>query len=355
VTATASAGDERPSVAGTTDGTSVELVGLHSPARRWSMTTKVRGAAALVVMTLSFPLAASASDSPFEDFDPSLTYGSVEAIPNPAVVDTQALRSQSLAVHEAFVERVLECGFVDRVLDALTDADSISTIDEDNSAFAVGAGGFAGRTTASIVYTVVDSGADAATQSDVAVLTNSLGYVFSQGSAFLLDADDPESFDFAANYAVLLFDATPPIEESAALFETVGDIDPDLFSTNTSGYTQYGPAYLTLQSAVSDAQFIAGYVAAAAEYGVEYTPIVAGEPSLYEGGAAFPDNDWRTDRQGESYLRRIPAQSHEELEDIRDAHLRVIDHAQRVIQRGRDRGRSENGLLQSVGHLPCRL
>ena len=146
----------------------------------------------------------------------------MEAIPNPAVVDTQPLRGQTLAVREAFVERVLACGYVDRVLDALTDTDAISTIDDDNSAFAVGAGGFAGRTTASIAYTVVGSGPDAATAGDVEVLTNSLGYVFSQGSAFLLDADDPTSFDFPANYVVLLFDETPPIEESAALFETVG-------------------------------------------------------------------------------------------------------------------------------------
>jgi hypothetical protein len=279
----------------------------------------------------------------------------VEAIPNPAVVDTQPLRSQDLAIREAFVERVLACGYVDRVLDALTETDAISTIDDDNSAFAVGAGGFAGRTTASIVYTVVDSGPDAATESDIEVLTNSLGYVFSQGSAFLVDADDPTSFDFPANYAVLLFDETPPIEESAALFETVGDIDPELFSTTTSGYTQYGPAYLTLQSAVPDAQFIAGYVAAAAEFGVEYTPIIAGTPSLYEGGAAFPGNNWRTNPQGQSYLGRIPAESHDELAEIRAAHLRVIEHAQRVIHRGSGQARSERGLLQSVSHLPCRL
>ena len=31
---------------------------------------------------------------------------------------------------------------------------------------------------------------------------------------------------------------------------------------------------------------------AAAEFGVEYTPVVAGQPSLFQGGAAFPGNDW---------------------------------------------------------------
>ena len=173
----------------------------------------------------------------------------------------------------------------------------------------------------------------AATQGDVEVLTNSLGYVFSQGSAFLLDADDTTSFDFPASHVVLIFDEPPTIEESAALFETAGQIDPELFSTSTSGYTQYGPAYLSLQSAVPDAQFIAGYVAAAAQVGVEYTPIVNGTPSLYEGGAAFPGNNWRTNPQGQAYLGRIPATSHDELAEIRGGHLRLIDHAQQVIPR----------------------
>ena len=92
------------------------------------------------------------------------------------------------------------------------------------------------------------------------MLTDSLGYVLSQGSAFLLDADDPTSFDFPANYVVLNFSTPPPIAASAALFRTVGRIDPELFETDTSGYTQFGRAYLSLQSAVPDEQFIAGYV-----------------------------------------------------------------------------------------------
>jgi hypothetical protein len=320
------------------------------------MTTRLkRAAAAVLAVVVPFALVDSASAGTSGDFDRSLSYGSVEAIPNPAVVDTQPLRSQSLAVREAFVERVLACGYADRVLDALTATGAVTTIDDDNSAFAVGAGGFNGRTTASIVYTVADSGPDAATERDIEVLTNSLGYVFSQGSAFLLDADDPAGFDFPANYVVLLFEESPPIEESAALFDTVGEIDPQLFSTDTSGYTQYGPAYVSLQSAVPVAQFIAGYVAAAAEFGVEYTPIVGGLPSVYEGGAAFPGNNWRTNPHGESYLARIPAASHDELADIRAAHLRLIEHAQRVLHRGNGQAASENGLVQSAAHLRCGL
>ena len=148
---------------------------------------------------------------------------------------------------------------------------------------------------------------------DVKVLTDSLAYVMSQGSAFLLDADDPGSFDFEANYVVLNFATPPSIARSAALFRTVGRIDPDLFLSETSGYTQYGRAYLSLKSDVDDQRFIDGYVEAAAEFGVEYTPIVGGVPSLFTGGAAFPFNDWTVNTRGEDYLSRIPAESHRAL------------------------------------------
>jgi hypothetical protein len=78
-----------------------------------------------------------------------------------------------------------------------------------------------------------------ALSSDERYVLSSSG-VLSQGSAFLLDGDNTASFEFPANYVVLNFDAAPLIEESAALFETVGRIDPELFETNTSGYNQYG-------------------------------------------------------------------------------------------------------------------
>ena len=169
-------------------------------------------------------------------------FGSVEPIANPDVIDTTLLRDQSLRVREAFATRLLQCGIVRQVEDALTSTGAITTINDLNTHFAVGAGGFAGSTNPSFVYTVMDDGPNAASTADVEVLTNSLGYVLSQGSAFLLDADDPSSFDFPANYVVLNFAAPPPIAASAALFRTVGRIDPELFETDTSGYTQFGRA-----------------------------------------------------------------------------------------------------------------
>jgi hypothetical protein len=282
-------------------------------------------ATALLTAVLSLPLAGTALAN---------TYGSVEPIANSAVIDTRLLRDQGLDVREAFAQRLLQCGIVDQVIGALSSTGAVGTINGLNTQFEVGAGGFAGRTNPAYVYTVIDSGPNAASMDDIKVLTDSLGYVLSQGSAFLLDADDTASFDFPANYVVLNFAAPPTLAQSAALFETVGRIDPEIFETDSSGYTQYGRAYLSLQSFVPDEQFIAGYVQAAREFGVEYTPIVGGQPSLFQGGAAFPGNDWSRDKRGQAYLARIPAKSHKALRGIRDFHLRVTEEVLRKLARG---------------------
>jgi hypothetical protein len=259
-------------------------------------------------------------------------YGSVEPIANTAVIDTTPLRDQPLKVREAFANRLLQCGIVSRVVDVLSSTGAINTINNLNTSFAVGAGGFAGHTNPSYVYTVIDDGPNAASINDVKVLTDSLAYVLSQGSAFLLDSDDSTSFDFLAKYVVLNFAKTPPLKTSAALFELVGRIDKDLFETEFSGYTQFGRAYLSLQSDVSDERFIAGYVEAARRFGVEYTPIINDVPSLFVGGAAFPGNDWTLNPGGEEYLIRIPAQSHRALTRLRAFHLRVTQEVLRRLE-----------------------
>jgi hypothetical protein len=259
-------------------------------------------------------------------------YGSVEPIANPAVIDTSPLRAQPLGVRTAFARRLLQCGIVDRVVQALSATRAITTIDELNTHVSVGAGGFAGATNPSYVFTVIDDGPNAASIEDVKVLTDSLGYVMSQASAFLLDSDDTSSFDFPANYVVLNFATPPPVAASAALFETVGRIDRELFETETSGYTQYGRAYLSLQSAVTDERFIEGYVRAAKAFGVEYTPVIDGTPSLFQGGAAFPGNDWTVNTRGEDYLLRIPQRSHRALAHIRAFHLRVTRDVLRRLE-----------------------
>src|SRR5437667_5238308 len=81
------------------------------------------------------------------------TYGSVEPIANPAVIDTRPLRDQPLAVREAFADRLLQCGIVDQVIHALSSTRAITTINGLNTRFEVGAGGFAGHTNPAYVYT----------------------------------------------------------------------------------------------------------------------------------------------------------------------------------------------------------
>ena len=308
-------------------------------------------AVSAVLVLLFGVLAASAHDAPDAAAD---TYGSVEPIPNPTVLDTRSLRDQTLAVEAAFAERTLACGVVDEVVEVLTSTGAATTINGLNSSFDVGAGGFAGNTSPAFVYQVIDSGPNSASEVDIETLTNSLGYVLSQGSGFLLDGDDPASFDFPANYAVLNFDGVPSLDMSAEVFETVGDIDPELFETDTSGYTQYGRAYLTLQSAVPDEQFIAGYVQAADELGLEYTPVIDGEPSLFQGGAAFPFNDWSASPNGEDYLARIPTAAHEGLTELHEKHLRVTQQALRFVDRFGDLPNAEARLVKAMSKLACR-
>ncbi|MGI9287054.1 MAG: hypothetical protein ACR2P1_16840 [Pseudomonadales bacterium] len=260
------------------------------------------------------------------------TYGSVEPLANPTVLDTTTLREQSLGVRKAFAKRLLQCGVVEDVVSVLSWSDAISTINALNSSVELTAGGFQGETNPAYAYTVIDSGPNAVSFDDIKIVTNSLGYVFSQGSAFLLDADDPSSYDFPANYVVLNFSGVPSLEESAALFETVGQIDPELFSTDSSGYTQFGFGYLSLQSFVPDQQFIDGYVVAATAFGVEYTPIVNGIPALFSGGAAFPGNDWNVKTAGEDYLARIPTSSHRALGKLRGRILRFTKRSIRIVE-----------------------
>lgn len=286
--------------------------------------------------------------------DPTDTFGSVEPIANPAVFDTTALGQRSLAVKEAFAERVLECGVVDRVIDALDDADAIDTINRQNTTFDVGAGGFQGRTSPAITFVVDDSGRGAASHDDITVLANSLGYVFSQFSAFLLDGDGPTSFDFGAGYLILDFRRTPSLERSAQLFEAVGAIDPELFETDSSGYTQYGRSYLTLQSAVSDEQFIAGYATVAEQFGLAYRPIIDGQPGLYQGGAAFPANDWTAAPDGAQYLSRVPAAAHPALATIRAHQLGLTASALELVERSGDGPRADRHLVRALDDLGCR-
>ena len=278
------------------------------------------------------------------------TLGSVEPIANEAVLEIAPLSAQDLDVRAAFAERLLACGIVDDVVQLLALEHVTTTINRRNTRFEVAGGGFAGDSNPTYAYTVTDSGANAASHADIRLLTDSLGYALSQGSAFLLDTDDVAAFDFPTSFVVLKFRRTPSVDASAALFETVGRIDPELFESDSSGYTQFGRSYVSLQSAVPAAQFIAGYVRAARAFGVEYTPVVNGVASLFTGSAAFPGNDWVAHPGGEEYLARLPGRIHDELRRIRAFHLRFTRAVLRKLQHDSDR----RDVLRFVRRADCR-
>ena len=210
---------------------------------------------------------------------------------------------------------------MDQVIRALSTSGAIHTINDLNTRFEVGGRRVRGDTNPAYVYTVIDGGPNAASFDDIKVLTDSLGYVLSQGSAFLLDADDTASFDFPANYVVLNFGAPPSIKKSAALFETVGRIDPELFETDSSGYTQFGRAYLSLQSFVPTRSSSPATCRRPRSSASSTRRSSVGCPAV-PGGAAFPGNDWTEDRRGRKLPGPHPAQSHKALGRIRASHLR---------------------------------
>jgi hypothetical protein len=108
---------------------------------------------------------------------------------------------------------------------------------------------------------------------------------------------------------------------------------------------------VSIQSDVPDDEFISGYVQAAEEFGVAYTPIVDNKPSLFLGSAAFPGNDWAAHPRGEDYLSRIPSRIHDELARLRQVHASFTRRVLRKLAR-HDAGRHE--LLQFVRQLDCR-
>jgi len=278
------------------------------------------------------------------------TVGSVEPIINNGVIETGALTGQDLDIRAAFAERLVQCGVIDDVERLLAAERVTTTINDRNTRFRVAAGGFQGRTSPTFAFSAIDSGANAASHADIQALTDSLGFVMTQDSVFLLDEDRTTSFDFPTSYVVLQFPRTPLLEDSAALFETVGAIDPALFDTDTSGYTQVGRSYVSLQSDVPEEEFVAGYVEAARIFGVRYTPVIHGTPSLFQGSAAFPGNDWTQHPQGEDYLARLPARIHDALRRLRDSHLRFTRRAVRKLAHADGHHRE---LRQLMSHLDC--
>jgi hypothetical protein len=77
------------------------------------------------------------------------------------------------------------------------------------------------------------------------------------------------------------------------------------------------------------------------------------EPSLFQGGAAFPGNDWEASPRGEEYLSRIPAASHRALARIHAFHLRVTREVLQRLRHGRQADDPAKALREAT-QFKCR-
>lgn len=235
------------------------------------------------------------------------------------VFDTTPLLRASNEFQRDFCSTLIyHCGIVERVLNLLGI--------QDNVRYELVAGGWAGRTYPTLAYTMTIE--DENETAPPLVLTNALGYVFSQGSVFLLNANATSSLDFDTNYVVLTFQNSPtPTERMNQLYQAVRRVDP-----NVGGYTQYGNSYLSIldDQTTNIESFVQAHVQAAHQMNVTYAPMNAttGKPSLYSGSAAFPSNDWSRHFQGDGYLAGIPLEYRNELSTIRQ---RVLYLTQQVV------------------------
>jgi hypothetical protein len=276
------------------------------------------------------------------------TYISVEPIPNRDVVgeDNLALiRSIGYERLARWSELLLsECGSVDSVIEALTAHGAITTVIPDvNTRFVVAAGGFEGATNPSYVFTVHDSGPNAASTHDVDVLDNALGFVLSQGATVHFSPDNAKAYAFVLDYAVVTFQGTLSGEQARQFFELLGTIDAALFSGTFAGFTQIdfgnfstNNSMLFLQPAVTKRRFITGLAAAVdTEPRATYFPLKNnGTPTTARAGIAFPFNDWLAFPDGDQYLANIGGSPElvAELRALQQKHLIAVDNLVAAIE-----------------------
>jgi hypothetical protein len=275
---------------------------------------------------------------------------SAEPIPTSDVIGQSALTAlESIGYPslERWSNRLLnDCDTVQNVVDTLTAYGAISTVNATNTSFQVAAGGFEGVTHPSFVFKVRDTGAGAASQADVGVLSNALGYVLSQAGTAHFSPDSHKAYDFALDFAVVTFTGTLTGVEARDFFDYLGTIDAELWSGPFAGFTQvaFGSSatdnsMLFLKPAASKHQFIAGLsTAAATTAGASYLPLKpGGAPTTARAGISFPENDWVAFPAGGEYLSRLGTSSAPlliELAAQRLQHLEAVANLLAAIDDG---------------------
>jgi hypothetical protein len=279
------------------------------------------------------------------------TYISAEPIPSEDVVGQNALDlilSAGYSNLELWSNRLLnDCHIVQNVIDVLTANGAISTINSSNARVRVAAGGFEGVTDPSFVFTVQDSGPNAASAADITVLDNALGYVLNQGGTAHFSPDNARAYDFPLDYAVVTFTGTLTGVQAKGFFEFLGTIDPALFSGQFAGFTQIdfqgsltNNSMLFLKPATTKQLFITGLsTAASTTPGATYVTLNNnGQPTTAKAGISFPENDWIAFPGGDQYLAKLnspSAQLLSQLATLRQRHLQAVASLVNAIQRGR--------------------
>ena len=300
--------------------------------------------------SLLFALVALAATTFLATPATATTYMSVEPVPNVDVVGQELLDNLvglDFRVRARWADLLLDCNLVAGVINALASDGTVTTLNDANIFFSVAAGGFEGTTNPTYLFTIVDSGVNAASVADVETLVNALGYVLSQGGTIHFSPDDSGAYDFPLDYVTTTFtDRAPSGARAQAFFEHVGTVDPALFSGAFAGYTQLGAALLFLQPATDLQQFIDGMFEAAETFpNVEYGPLDDNsDPTSAQAGVAFRGNDWLADPDGSGYLDNVAQDPDADLRRRRNLnqwrafHLRSVEELDRLARRdGLDR------------------
>jgi hypothetical protein len=268
------------------------------------------------------------------------TYISAEPIPSGTVVgagNLASIENLDYATRAVWAQRLLSCGIVSNIVNVLQENRAITTLNTINTRYQVAAGGFQGVTDPSYVFTMLDSGLFAVSQSDVFVLDNALGYALNQdGTAqFSLRYNPNNPYDFSNVYAVVTFAGNLTGVQAQGFFNFLGTIDPALWTGADAGFTQvplnfFGPydSMLFLIGDVSTSEFETGlYKAAITTPGATYSPLDNhGNPTVATAGAAFPGNDWSSYPNGYQYLVNLPNSPRllNELAALRQTHLNAV-------------------------------
>ena len=279
------------------------------------------------------------------------TYISAEPIPSGDVVGQNTLAMILSAGYpnlELWSNRLLnDCHIVQNVIDVLASNGAISTVNSGNTRFLVAAGGFEAITDPSYVFTVQDSGPNAASAADINVLDNALGYVLNQSGTAHFSPDNAKAYDFPLDYAVVTFAGTLTGVHAKGFFDYLGTIDPALWSGQFAGFTQIdflnsptNNSMLFLKPATTKQEFITG-LSTAASTTPDATYVTLnnhGQPTTAKAGIAFPGNDWIAFPNGDQYLAKLGNPSPQllsQLAGLRQRHLQAVANLVDAIEKGR--------------------